>query len=322
MKIPCELVQDMIPLYIDEGCSETSKELLEEHLKECEDCGTVYQNMKEDLPMEQKGNREEIEKENQKYLAEIKPMKKVKKRHIVITAVACVVMILLGIKATTTAVDAGMYPYMVAATPTPVLENSIPYMDTIPDISEETQTMNGEEFTVRIYREEKAEEYVMPEGLTLADSAIGSNPEGIYGVITEVHETVYSVNGTIIIEDSDGKEYITKEEKLPEPEGEYDEKVHSYVVEYSREGRTEIVLKCAYTVRRWPQDQVRLMYGEYEVYTTKKYSNVKLEAPQIDNTNQTGLAIVNLEISNVFLGYKKYQETFSFVVTPTVYVFH
>ncbi len=301
MKLPCELVQDMIPLYIDEGCSEKSKELLAEHLKECKDCGTVYQNMKGDLPMEQMENK----KDNQEHLAEIKPMKKVKKRHIIITAVACAVMILIGIKATTMAVDAGMYPYMVAATPTPVMENSIPYMDTIPDISEEVQTINGKELVVRIYREEKAEEYVMPEGLTLADSAIGSNPEGIYGVMTEISESDAALleSGTLIFED------------------EYEEQVHSYVVEYSREDKTEIVLKCNYTVRRWPQDQVRLMHGEYEIYTTKKYSNVKLEAPQIDNTNQTGFAIVNFSVTN-FLGYTKYEEVFSFLVTPTVHVFH
>lgn len=34
----CELIQDLIPLYIDGCCSEESKKAVEEHIKSCNDC--------------------------------------------------------------------------------------------------------------------------------------------------------------------------------------------------------------------------------------------------------------------------------------------
>lgn len=38
MKISCETVQDLLPLYHDHVCSEESRELVEQHLQECEKC--------------------------------------------------------------------------------------------------------------------------------------------------------------------------------------------------------------------------------------------------------------------------------------------
>ena len=37
-KISCNVIQDIMPLYVDEIVSEDTKKLVEEHLKECEDC--------------------------------------------------------------------------------------------------------------------------------------------------------------------------------------------------------------------------------------------------------------------------------------------
>lgn len=38
MKSNCNIVKDLLPLYIDDVCSEESKKLVEEHLKECKEC--------------------------------------------------------------------------------------------------------------------------------------------------------------------------------------------------------------------------------------------------------------------------------------------
>lgn len=38
MKIKCEIIQDLLPLYYDNVCSEDSRILIDEHLKECNDC--------------------------------------------------------------------------------------------------------------------------------------------------------------------------------------------------------------------------------------------------------------------------------------------
>ena len=39
MKMNCDVIRDLLPLYADEVCSEASKALVEEHLQSCESCG-------------------------------------------------------------------------------------------------------------------------------------------------------------------------------------------------------------------------------------------------------------------------------------------
>ena len=43
MKIPCELIQDVLPLYHDGVCSDVSKTIVEEHLQNCGKCQTFLQ---------------------------------------------------------------------------------------------------------------------------------------------------------------------------------------------------------------------------------------------------------------------------------------
>jgi predicted anti-sigma-YlaC factor YlaD len=52
MKVSCEIVKDLLPLYIDNICSKESSLLIEEHLKECDDCRRDMENMKKELPVE------------------------------------------------------------------------------------------------------------------------------------------------------------------------------------------------------------------------------------------------------------------------------
>ncbi len=52
MENKCHIVQDLLPLYIDELCSDTSKEVINEHLSICEECRTVYESMESDDAME------------------------------------------------------------------------------------------------------------------------------------------------------------------------------------------------------------------------------------------------------------------------------
>ena len=41
MKLLCDVINDLLPLYHDEVCSEESKRIVEEHLKECEKCQEI-----------------------------------------------------------------------------------------------------------------------------------------------------------------------------------------------------------------------------------------------------------------------------------------
>ena len=45
MKISCEIIKDLLPLYHDEVCSEDSKTLVMKHLAECDDCNSDLQAM-------------------------------------------------------------------------------------------------------------------------------------------------------------------------------------------------------------------------------------------------------------------------------------
>ena len=47
MKLICEIVQDLLPLYEDEICSEVSKTAVEEHLRECDICRKLLNNVKD-----------------------------------------------------------------------------------------------------------------------------------------------------------------------------------------------------------------------------------------------------------------------------------
>lgn len=46
MKYECEIIQDLIPLYVDEICSEKSKEMVTEHIAECDVCSNMVTELK------------------------------------------------------------------------------------------------------------------------------------------------------------------------------------------------------------------------------------------------------------------------------------
>lgn len=48
-KKTCEVIGDLIPLYVDDVCSKESRQLVEEHLEECEACRQLYETMKMDV---------------------------------------------------------------------------------------------------------------------------------------------------------------------------------------------------------------------------------------------------------------------------------
>lgn len=44
----CEVIQDLLPLYVDEVCSQASKEMVTEHLKICSHCNNICQQLRYD----------------------------------------------------------------------------------------------------------------------------------------------------------------------------------------------------------------------------------------------------------------------------------
>ena len=62
-KIPCEMIQDLLPLYVDGLTSKATDQAIEEHLKTCGECSRLYQRMQEDIPGQKAGRLEENRRE-------------------------------------------------------------------------------------------------------------------------------------------------------------------------------------------------------------------------------------------------------------------
>ena len=51
-ELACEIVRDLLPLYIDEMVSDVSKKSIDNHLEQCTECSEIYQDMTCHLQME------------------------------------------------------------------------------------------------------------------------------------------------------------------------------------------------------------------------------------------------------------------------------
>ena len=47
MKNICDIIQDILPLYVDAVCSQESRCFVEEHLAECEKCTQTLERLKQ-----------------------------------------------------------------------------------------------------------------------------------------------------------------------------------------------------------------------------------------------------------------------------------
>lgn len=77
MKYSCNIVRDLIPLFIDGVCSKESTGMVEEHLEECEDCRRLCRELQEPLHTEEK---EQFRKEQEASLKKIQTKWKRTKR--------------------------------------------------------------------------------------------------------------------------------------------------------------------------------------------------------------------------------------------------
>ena len=76
MKISCNVIEDLMPLYVDDGVSEDSRQLVEEHLRDCPSCRKMLEEIKKD---NQLGTDHRISPEENKK-AEIPSLKNIRKR--------------------------------------------------------------------------------------------------------------------------------------------------------------------------------------------------------------------------------------------------
>lgn len=80
METNCKVVEDLMPLYIDHVCSDESKQIVEEHLKECHNCRAKYDTQNSKITIDRN-----IIEEN---LKAKEPFKKIKRRNLILLAIA------------------------------------------------------------------------------------------------------------------------------------------------------------------------------------------------------------------------------------------
>lgn len=83
----CEIVQDLLPLYVDGACSESSVAMVKEHLESCPECKTLYEKLCSDT------GEGTLKAEMVGVVA--KREKKVKKKRLLTIAVSVVLTIIL-----------------------------------------------------------------------------------------------------------------------------------------------------------------------------------------------------------------------------------
>lgn len=75
----CELIKDLLPLYVDNVCSEESRKMINEHLAECKNCCSELEKMQADITVKEKAKDD------------IKSIKKIKKRFFIGKIIAGIV---------------------------------------------------------------------------------------------------------------------------------------------------------------------------------------------------------------------------------------
>ena len=89
-KVSCDIINDILPLYLDDVVSEDTKHMVEEHLTYCSDCAVKAERMKCDIEKEIKKKTEENEKQS---LLAVK--QRIKKKRLIIAVVTGVIAALV-----------------------------------------------------------------------------------------------------------------------------------------------------------------------------------------------------------------------------------
>lgn len=94
MKIPCEVVKDLLPLYHDNVCSDESRTIIEEHLLECDTCKKYLDDMDGDFI--QTNDEKAAEQAKSDILKGIKRQLFRKNVMVSVISVICAIAVLLG----------------------------------------------------------------------------------------------------------------------------------------------------------------------------------------------------------------------------------
>ena len=94
-RMSCNVIQDLMPLYIENMCSAESRELVETHIAECEKCRKLFYDYTDDTIVKEVRQPEKEEQAFQQILHKVE--NKIMKRVTVIAAVVISFVIAIGI---------------------------------------------------------------------------------------------------------------------------------------------------------------------------------------------------------------------------------
>lgn len=94
MKYKCNMIKDLMPLYMDDACSGESRLAVEEHIRECNECEKYLTAMKESEEIEQAAYDENAERTKAEVLGGVR--KKILLRYKIISLVTAMILILLA----------------------------------------------------------------------------------------------------------------------------------------------------------------------------------------------------------------------------------
>lgn len=92
MKIDCNIIRDLLPLYIDNLTSEQSNKTVEKHIEECEECRIMFNTLKNEITSKENNTKEDMWDKQSK-----KAIKRIKKRIMSLVVGTLVIGIILGL---------------------------------------------------------------------------------------------------------------------------------------------------------------------------------------------------------------------------------
>ena len=95
MNYPCEIIADLLPLYIDDICSDESRTAVENHLSECEKCRHYYEVMKVKYDFAENPNNDSEDIKMADSLKKVKSRINKKIRNMIVCTIGGVLMLAL-----------------------------------------------------------------------------------------------------------------------------------------------------------------------------------------------------------------------------------
>lgn len=87
MELKCDLVKDLLPLYVEDLCSDTSKKIVNDHIADCQSCNRLLTDL---------SNKNDVVVDKSAVKKSLMPFRKIKRRNLLITVsgILCTILVI------------------------------------------------------------------------------------------------------------------------------------------------------------------------------------------------------------------------------------